>query len=98
MKKGVLASVGSVVLAFLATQHHNLHMFLMAFGISAAGMTLLTNPLVRRSMLVMSLLAAGFTVQQFWRADRPRAMRLMGAVSAVASLSLVAWSVSQFGV
>lgn len=98
MRNGTLASIGSIAFALVATQHHALHMLLFTFGVGAAGMSLLANPVVRRSMLLMSLIAVGITVREIWRADGRGHLRLMGSVSAITALSLVAWSVSQFGI
>jgi hypothetical protein len=56
MRREWLLSVGAVGLAFLGTQHHNLMMLLLAFGLTNVGMSLMTKlPLLRDTMLVMSL-------------------------------------------
>ena len=75
MRREWLLSIGAMVLAFLASQHHNLHMLLLSFGLGGAGMSFLTAvPSVRRAMLIMSLamiavigLPVGLSV--FWRMD-----------------------------
>lgn len=98
MRRENLTAAGSMALAFLATQHHNLHMLLVAMGMGSAGMGLMTNfPLIRRLMLAVSLVMAGTTLYGLWRHQRPVRMRIAGGVSAAVSLALVAWSVYQFG-
>jgi hypothetical protein len=86
------------VLAFLASQHHTLHMLLIAAGIGGAGASSMTMfPMVRRAMLLMSL---AMVVLMVYRAIRPQcstAMRLVNAVSVLVTLGLVGWTVVQFG-
>ena len=98
MSKEGLTSVGAVVLAFLASQHHNLHMLLFAIGIGGAGTSFMTMvPLVRRVMLLMSLVMVGMVVYQVRDPKRPISMRIMGGVSILLTLGLLIWSVIQFG-
>ena len=97
-KQGV-TSFGAVLLAFLATQHHNLHMLLFAIGMGGAGTSFMTAfPVVRQIMLMMSLAMVGLML--YWAHDsrRPRLMRIVNIVSIVVTLGLVGWSVSQFGI
>ena len=99
MSKGGLTSVGAVVLAFLASQHHTLHMLLLTVGIGGAGMSFMTMfPLVRRVMLLMSLAMVGVIVYQVRDPKRPNSMRIMGGVSILLTLGLLIWSVMQFGI
>jgi len=99
MSKEGLASAGAVVLAFLASQHHNLHMLLFAIGIGGAGTSFMTMvPLVRRVMLLMSLVMVGVVVYQVRDARRPIRMRVMGGISILLTLGLLIWSVMQFGI
>jgi hypothetical protein len=42
MRKEGILSIGAVVLAFLASQHHTLHMLLLAVGLAGTGMGFLT--------------------------------------------------------
>ena len=94
----VLTSVGPVVLAFLASQHHTLHMLILSFGMGTAGMSFMAMyPDVRRGMLAISLLAAGFAGYQVTSGGRPRWMRVGHAFSAIGTLLLVGWSLIQFG-
>jgi hypothetical protein len=93
-----LTSAGAVVLAFLASQHHNLHMLLFAIGIGGAGTSFITTfPLIRRAMLLMSLLMVIVILYQVRDSKRTLPMRIMGGVSVMVTLSLVAWSILQFG-
>lgn len=98
MSKEGLISVGAVVLAFLASQHHTLHMLLLTIGVGGAGTSFITTfPLVRRAMLLMSLGMAAVIAWQVRDSKRPKSMRLMGGISILATLGLVVWSVLQFG-
>ncbi len=99
MRKEGIASVGAVVLAFLASQHHALHMLLFTIGIGRAGMGFITLfPVVRRVMLLMSLAMVGVIVYQVRDSKRPVSMRIMGSVSILLTLGLLIWSVMQFGI
>lgn len=102
-KKGIMrtegvTSFGAVFLAFLATQHHNLHMLLFAIGMGGAGMSFMTMfPIVRQIMLLMSLAMVGLMVYRARDSRRPSSMRIVNVVSVLVTLGLVGWSVSQFG-
>ena len=99
MEKGWVASISSIVLAFLASQHHTLHMLLFTLGMGSAGMSFMTMfPVVRRVMLLMSLAMLGVIVYQVRDPKRPIPMRIMGGVSILLTLGLLIWSVMQFGV
>ena len=98
MHKEGITSVGSVVLAFLASQHHTLHMLLLAVGVGGASMSFMQAfPLVRRFMLLVSLVMAAVTAYQTLRRHRPTQMKVMGGISVALTLGLVAWSTLQFG-
>ena len=56
MSKQRALSIGAVVLAFLTSQHHTLHMLVLVFGLGSAGASFMrTAPWLRRGMLLMSL-------------------------------------------
>ena len=94
----VLSAAGPVVLAFLAGQHHTLHMLILTLGVGTAGMAFMTAyPAVRRAMLAVSLIVAGVATYRATRPGRPRAVRLTHAASVVATVLLVGWSVAEFG-
>ncbi len=98
MQKEKILSIGAVVLAFLASQHHALHMLVLAFGMGGASTSLMTTaPLLRRAMLSMSLVMVAVMAYQMWRGKRGKALRILNAVSIVITLGLMAWSVKQFG-
>ena len=68
-------SIGAMVLAFLASQHHTLHMLLLAAGLGGASMSLMTAfPLVRRVMLVMTLVMVVVMAYQMRAAKRPKSV------------------------
>ena len=98
MRKDRLLGIGAVVLAFLASQHHTLHMLVLVFGLGGAGASIMTTaPWLRRAMLAMSLVMAAAITFQIHRADRPRPFRISGAISIVLTLALAGWSVANFG-
>lgn len=95
---GRIAAIGAPLLALLASQHHTIMMTLFAFGMSGTAMSFMTAvPWVRDAMLGMSLAMVVFIGWRIKDRRRPRAMRITGAVSIVATLALAAWSISQFG-
>lgn len=102
-KKGIMRTEGitsfsAVFLAFLATQHHNLHMLLLAIGIGGAGMSFMTMfPVVRQIMLLMSLAIVGLMLYRACDSRRPASMRIVNVASVLVTLGLAGWSVSQFG-
>jgi hypothetical protein len=94
-----VGSIGAVLLAFLASQHHTLHMLLLAAGLGGTGTGLMTAfPLLRRAMLLMSLLIAGGLAYRMRDAGCPRSMRILNGVSILLTIGIVMWSVTQFGV
>ncbi|MBI2000524.1 MAG: hypothetical protein HYS69_04945 [candidate division NC10 bacterium] len=98
MRKDGFAAVGAIVLAFLASQHHTLHMMLFAVGLGGAGMSFMTMfPMVRRVMLLMSLAMVGLMLYQLRDSKRPISMRITIGMSILVTLGLVVWSVSQLG-
>jgi hypothetical protein len=98
MQKDRLLGIGAVVLAFLASQHHTLHMLVLVLGFGGAGAGIMTTiPWLRRAMLAMSLVMAGVIAFQIRRADRSRPFRISGAISIALTLGLAGWSVANFG-
>lgn len=101
MKKSEATSVGSVVmavLAFVASQHHTIHMLMMSVGVGTAGITFMrTYPTIRRVMLALSVVMAFVSVVQALRAQGHRRARVVSWVSASLTLGLVVWSVVQYG-
>lgn len=95
---GRVTSIAAVALAFLASQHHNLHMLLLAFGLGEAGMRFMTAaPAVRDAMLGMSLAMVGVIAYQIRDSRRPVSTRIIGLISILATLGLAGWSVARFG-
>ena len=98
MQRERLISIGAMVFAFLASQHHTLHMLLLAAGLGGASASFMTAvPLFRRIMLVMALVMVAVMVYQMRNAKRSKSARLMNVASVIVTLGLVAWSVMQFG-
>jgi hypothetical protein len=97
-QKDRLLAVGAMVLAFLASQHHALHMLLLVAGMGGASGSLMTAvPLLRRTMLAMSLAMVGVLVFQMSKAGQPKFLRVMNAASIAVTLGLMAWSIAKFG-
>lgn len=93
-----VGSVGAVVLAFLGSQHHTLHMLLLAVGLGGGGTSLMTGiPLLRRAMLLMSLIMVGILAYHMRNARCSRTMRVLNGVSILLTVGIVAWSVARFG-
>ena len=98
LRKEQILSIGALVLAFLASQHHALHMLVLAAGLSGASASSMTTvPLVRRVMVVMSLVMVAVMAYQMRDARRPKSVRVMNGISILGTLGLVAWSIVQFG-
>lgn len=99
MKGGRLPSIGAVAFAFLASQHHNVMMLLLALGLGDTAIGFMTAaPFVRRVMLGLSLGMVPVIAYQMRHASRPWSTRVLGAVSIVATVGLSVWSVTQFGI
>ena len=91
-------AISAMVLAFLASQHHNFMMLLLAFGLSDAAMSFMSAaPIVRNVMLGLSLAMIAVIAWQIRDRGRSRSLRLMGAVSLAVTVGLSAWSISRFG-
>ena len=98
VRGGRVSSIAAVALAFLASQHHNLHMLLLTFGLGEAAMRFMTAaPAVRDAMLGMSLAMVGVIAYQIRDSRRPASTRVMGVISILATLGLLAWSLARFG-
>lgn len=95
---GVGASLAATLLAALASQHHLLHMLLLASGAGGAGLgSLASSPELRRAMLLLSLAMLGLTVYRALRRPPPPIGRLLLGLSVVTTLGFVVWSVARFG-
>ncbi|MDR7418166.1 MAG: hypothetical protein QN178_04560 [Armatimonadota bacterium] len=93
-----LASLAAALLAFAASQHHNLHMVIIALGAGSAGSTLMQGyPMVRRAMLLVSIGVVALNLRSLRRRPPSPGMRwwILG-VSAL-TLALVIWSTARFG-
>ena len=98
MKKEGAASIGAVVLAFLASQHHNLHMVLLTLGLGGSGMTFMqVYPGIRRGMLLISLGTVVVNLRSLRRGRTIGAMRAVIAGFSVLTLGLIVWSLTRFG-
>jgi hypothetical protein len=98
MRRKWLLSLGAVALAVLGAQHHNLMMAVLAVGLGSGGMSLMTEtPLLRDTMLAMSVVMVAVIGWQITRPKRPVAVRLVGALSILFTLAIAGWSLLRFG-
>ncbi len=99
MRREGLTSVGGAVLALLASQHHNLHMLILAFGLGGAGMTFMqAYPGIRRVMLLLSVGTVALNVVSLRRTSMTAAMRALVGGFTLLTAALIAWSLLQFGI
>jgi len=93
-----ILSIGGMVLAFLASQHHTVMMLLLALGLgNAAAGSMTAVPTVRRVMLAVSLVMVSAIGYRMCHPGRPRSTRVVGAVSIVATVAITAWTVARYG-
>jgi len=97
MNRGFLSPAGSVVLAVLAKQHHNIHVGLLALGLGTAGLSFLASPPVRFALYLLTQAALAITAVQVRRHWRSRPLRFAGIASAFITVALLAWSLGQGG-
>lgn len=92
-----LTASGSVLVAFVASQHHALHLLLM-LGLGGAEMGVMaTSPTLRRAMLLVALALAVVTAYRLLRHRPPRPQYIINLLSIVLTLGLLGWSIGQFG-
>ena len=92
------ASIGAIALAAIASQHHLLHMVLLALGVGGAGMgSIMASGLVRQLMLVVSVGVALVTLRRLMRPSQHHFVRLLDSFTVVATFVLVGWSLLRFG-
>ena len=99
VKKEGTASVGAMVLAFLASQHHNVHMALLTVGLGGSGMTFIrVYPGVRRGMLLASLAVVVVNLNSLRRRPMTTATRGIVVGFSVLTVALIVWSLIRFGI
>jgi hypothetical protein len=87
-----------MVLAFLASQHHNVHMVLLAVGLGGSGMAFMrAYPGIRRGMLIVSLGVVVVNLNSLRRGRVSAAMRVIVMGFSLLTVALLAWSVVRFG-
>lgn len=94
------AALGSPLLSILANLHHFMGtlmrvMLLMGGTGMMSGMQI--PPWVRRGLLVMALLAAGFTVYHMLSRKQTRWMLLFSGGSVLFTAGMIIWSIATFG-
>ena len=96
-----LASFGSVIVAFLASQRllHVLRMLGLGEASNAAGVSFLTAyPTTHRVILLIVLVMAGVAASLPFRHRPPLAQGVINVLSIVVTFGLLLWSISQYGV
>ena len=98
MREESATSIGAALLAFAASQHHNLHMALIALGLGGSGMTFMrVYPGIRRGMLLASVVMAAVSLRSIHHGRANPAMRTLTIGFSVLTLAIIAWSVIRFG-
>lgn len=98
MRKEGTTSFGALVLASLASQHHNVHMALLTLGLSESGITFMqVYPNVRRGMLLVSFAAVAMNLRSLRRQSPPPSMRLVIVGFSVITVVVIVWSLVRFG-
>jgi hypothetical protein len=98
MRGSIVSAIVAPVLAFLATQHHLIHMLLITAGLGSAGMSgMMLNTTFRRLMLLVSLTMVGLTLIPLLRGRGMTATRVISAVSVALTLVLVVWTTFSYG-
>jgi len=98
VKKEGVASIGGIALAFLASQHHNLHMVLLTLGLGGSGMTFMqVYPGLRRGMLLASLTLVAVNLRSLQRHSATSAMRAVVVGSSALTVGVIVWSLIRFG-
>ncbi len=98
MRKQSAASFGATLLALLASQHHNLHMALLAIGLGGSAMTVMQlYPSVRRVMLLASITMVAVSLRAARRGRAPSAIRAVTVGFAALTMGIIGWSLIRFG-
>jgi hypothetical protein len=93
-----VATIGAAGLAFIASQHHNVHMLLIALGVGGAGSTVMQSfPWARRLMLLVSIGVVAVNLAGVRRSAVSRRMRGVVLVFSALTIVIVVWSVIRFG-
>jgi hypothetical protein len=93
-----MATIGAAVLAFVASQHHNVHMLLIALGAGGAGSTFMqTYPWARRLMLLVSIGVVAVNLAGLRTSRLPQRTRRVVLVFSALTIIIVIWSVARFG-
>jgi hypothetical protein len=87
-----------MALAFLASQHHSVHMALLTLGLGGSGMTFMQiYPGIRRGMLLVALATVALNLRSLQRRPMTSAMRGTVLGFSVLTIALVVWSVIRLG-
>lgn len=102
--KQTVTSVGSLILSFLASSHHWIHMVIMMLITGSMGTmsnmsgTMSAIVWFRRFMIVATLLTAGFSMYRLYRHKcKDRKMIGLTFLSSVISVGFVVYTLVDFG-
>ena len=92
-----VAAIGSPLLSVLASQHHLLGALMMLLIGGTGMMSVMQNlPWIRRGLLVIAFLAAGFTLSRMLSRKQGRWMLLFGSGSLLFTSGMIIWSIATF--
>jgi hypothetical protein len=93
-----LTAVAGALLALAASQHHTLHMLIIALGAGSAGSSFMQGyPAVRRAMLLVSIGVVAVNLRSLQRRPPPPGVRRWILGISALTVALVVWSVARFG-
>ncbi|HJV45920.1 MAG TPA: hypothetical protein VJ824_09375 [Bacillota bacterium] len=99
-KSQTTASVFSIIMSFLASSHHWIHMsMIMLMGGSSSMIGAMSGIIwVRRVMIIVTFLSMGFSIMHLLHHGcREKKMIVMTGISVLISLGFVGYTVMRFG-
>ncbi len=98
MRGSLGSAIVAPILAFVATQHHLIHMLLITAGLGSAGMSnMMLNNGLRRAMLLGSLVMVGLTVRRLLLRHGSIGGRVVSGLSVALTVTLLIWTTITYG-
>jgi hypothetical protein len=94
------AALGSPLLSFLPNLHYLMALLMKVMLLTtAAGVMSATreSPWIRRSLLMVALLTASFTLYRLLSRKHPRWVILLRGISLLITAGMITWSIATFG-